>query len=185
MEIANGRLELIIGNMFSGKSSELIRRINRHKSIQKKILVVNYLNDNRYSSNSVATHDNLKVNCLKLDTLSKITDNMIQQYDSIFIDEAQFFGDLYTQVIKLVDIHHKHVVVSGLDGDTFRNPFGDITKLIPMCDTVDKLTAYCSKCGNGTPAPFTKKRIAQNNKSVIDIGGNDKYIAVCRYHFNN
>ncbi len=110
---------------------------------------------------------------------------MIQQYDSIFIDEAQFFSDLYSKVVNLVDIHHKHVVVSGLDGDTFRNPFGDITKLIPMCDTVDKLTAYCSKCSNGTPAPFTKKRVAQNNKTVIDIGGNDKYIAVCRYHFFN
>ena len=63
---SHGSLELIIGNMFSGKSSELIRRINREKSINKKILVVNFISDNRYSSNSVATHDNLKVNCLKL-----------------------------------------------------------------------------------------------------------------------
>ncbi len=81
-----GRLELIIGNMFSGKSSELIRRINREKSIQKKILVINYISDNRYASDSIATHDNLTVMCLKLEKLSGITEDIIQQYDSFFID---------------------------------------------------------------------------------------------------
>ena len=182
----NGKLELIIGNMFSGKTSELIRRVNKLKSINKKILVVNFVNDNRYSTNSVASHDNLKINCLKLDKLSNITDNMIQQYDSFFIDEGQFFSDLYNSVINLVDNHHKHVVVSGLDGDSLRNPFGDMVKLIPCCDTVDKFTAYCVKCNDGTPAPFTKKKIAEtgkSNKNVIDIGGTDKYISVCRNHY--
>jgi hypothetical protein len=96
-------LELIIGNMFSGKSSELIRRVNREKSINRKILIINYISDNRYGTNSVATHDNLKVNCLKLEKLNNITENMIQQYDSFFIDEGQFFTDLYEVVIKLVD----------------------------------------------------------------------------------
>ena len=176
-----GRLELIIGNMFSGKSSELIRRINREKSIQKKILVINYISDNRYASDSIATHDNLTVTCLKLEKLSGITEDIIQQYDSFFIDEAQFFSDLYGMVLVLVDVKHKHVVVSGLDGDTFRNPFGDLIKLIPICDTVDKLTAYCTVCNNGTPAPFTKKKKRDN--LLIDIGGTDKYIPVCRTHF--
>ena len=183
-----GKLELIIGNMFSGKTSEFIRRINKLKSINTKILVINYISDNRYSTNSVVSHDNLKINCLKLEKLSNITDNIIQQYDSFFIDEGQFFGDLYTCVVNLVENHHKHVVVSGLDGDNFRNPFGDMIKLIPLCDTVDKLTAYCSKCNNGTQAPFTKKKIILSekpNKNVIDIGGTDKYIAVCRFHYHN
>jgi thymidine kinase len=178
-----GKLELIIGNMFSGKSSELIRRINREKSINKKILVINYAGDNRYSNNSVATHDNLKLNCLKLERLNDITENMIQQYDSFFIDEGQFFKDLYPNVLRLVDIHNKHVVVSGLDGDFNRNPFGDITKLIPVCDTLDKLKAYCCKCNNGTSAAFTKK--ISKSQTVIDIGGTDKYIPVCRYHYFN
>ena len=179
----NAKLELIIGNMFSGKTSELIRRINREKSINKKILVVNYVGDNRYSTNSVVSHDNLKVSCLKLEKLNDITENMIQQYDSFFIDEAQFFPDLYTCVKTLVDTHQKHVVVCGLDGDSTRNPFGDIIKLIPLCDTLDKLTAYCCRCNNGTAAPFTKKKIAENKRNIIDIGGSDKYIPVCRYHY--
>jgi len=178
-----GRLELIIGNMFSGKSSELIRRINRERSINKKILVINYIDDNRYSTNSVASHDNVKVNSLKLKTLSEVSLNVIRQYDSFFIDEAQFFTDLYSFVKELVDTHSKHVVISGLDGDSFRKPFGDIIKLIPICDTVDKLTAYCIKCNNGTLAPFTKKTATNKTNNVIDIGGSEKYIPVCRKHY--
>ena len=185
----SGKLELIIGNMFSGKSSELIRRINREKSINKKILVINYISDNRYDSNSVVTHDNLKVNCLKLEKL-EIDENIINSYDSFFIDEGQFFINLYDFVKNLVDYHKKHVVVSGLDGDFNRNLFGDIIKLIPICDSVDKLTAYCNKCNNGTLAPFTKKynldktsNLIDKTSNLIDIGGIDKYIPVCRLHY--
>ena len=101
--VFNGRLELIIGNMFSGKSTELIRRINREKSINKKIIVINYSEDNRYSSNSIATHDQTKVNCLKLKKLSEFDPQFINQYDSFFIDEGQFFPDLYIFVKNLVD----------------------------------------------------------------------------------
>jgi thymidine kinase len=183
----NGKLELIIGNMFSGKSTELIRRINKTKSIKKRILVINHIGDNRYSQNSISTHDQLKVNSLKLNTLSELNVNFIPQYDSFFIDEGQFFTDLYSYVKDLVDIHKKHVVVSGLDGDFNRNAFGEMTKLIPICDTVDKLYAYCNKCNNDTLAPFTKlvnvNGVNVNNVNVINIGGSDKYIPVCRYHY--
>ena len=178
----HGRLELIIGNMFSGKTSELVRRINREKSINKKILIINYIDDNRYSSDSIATHDQIKIKCLKVKDLYKVT-NIISQYDSFFIDEGQFFKDIYSFVKTLVDIHKKHVVVCGLDGDFNRNKFGDIITLIPLCDTVDKLCAYCSKCNNGTLAPFTKK--IKSGNQIIDIGSDDKYIPVCRYHFFN
>jgi thymidine kinase len=178
-----GRLELIIGNMFSGKSTELIRRINREKSIHKKILVINFIDDNRYSTNEVSTHDQTKIECLKLKKLSDLDKNIIKTYDSFFIDEGQFFIDLYQCVIQLVENYKKHFVVSGLDGDANRNIFGDVIKLIPICDTVDKLHAYCNKCNNGRIAPFTKK-INSSDSSVIDIGGTDKYIPVCRYHYN-
>ena len=176
-----GRLELIVGNMFSGKSTELVRRINKEKSINKRILIINYSLDNRYSSDSISTHDNTSVKCLKLSKLSDISEELLDNNDSFFIDEGQFFIDLYDFCTRLVDVRDKHVVVSGLDGDFNRNLFGDIIALIPMCDTVDKLTAYCNKCNNGTHAPFTKKIIC--SRSVIDIGGCDKYVPVCRYHY--
>ena len=193
--ISSGKLELIIGNMFSGKSTELIRRINKEKSINKKVLVINYFHDNRYSNNSISTHDNGKIRCLKLEKLEEISQDIINNFDTFFIDEGQFFLDLYVIVSKLVDIHKKHIIVSGLDGDYNRNMFGQIIKLIPICDTVDKLTAYCSKCSNGNSAPFTKKcnstgnnstgNNSTGNNSVVEIGGSEKYIPVCRYHYFN
>ena len=70
-----GRLELIIGGMFSGKSTELIRRINREKSINKKIIIINFIDDNRYSSNSISTHDMIKVNCVKVEKLFEIPED--------------------------------------------------------------------------------------------------------------
>ena len=180
----NGKLELIIGNMFSGKSSELIRRINREKAINKKILVINYNLDNRYSTDSISTHDFTKVKCLRVSKLNDIPQGMIVDYDSFFIDEGQFFIDLYEYVKILVEKYNKHVVVSGLDGDSNREIFGQIIKLIPICDTIDKLRAYCNKCNNGTYAPFTKK-IKGSSDELIEIGGSDKYIPVCRFHFNS
>lgn len=177
-----GSLELIVGNMFSGKSSELIRRINREKSIRKRILVINYSLDNRYSPFGVVTHDQIKVNCLKVSKLSDIPKESLTDYDSFFIDEAQFFVDIYQFVVDLVDNYHKHVVVSGLDGDFNRQPFGDLLKLVPMADSIMKLKSYCVRCCNGTMAPFSKKIVESNN--VIDIGS-ENYIPVCRFHYFN
>jgi thymidine kinase len=121
---------------------------------------------------------------LKLKTLSELNTGFISNYDSFFIDECLFFKDLYTFVRELVDVHKKHVVVSGLDGDVNRNPFGDILRLIPICDTVHKLHAYCNRCNNGTFASFTK-RIDGKTDVVKDIGGSNTYIPVCRYHYFN
>jgi len=183
-------LDLIIGNMFSGKSTELIRRINTLKSINKKVLVINYLFDNRYSNdNKIATHDHTFVDSIKTDSLSSLME-LIHNYDSIFIDEGQFFNDLFKFVSICVDKYNKHITVSGLDGDSNRQKFGSILDLIPICDNIIKLKAYCIKCSDGTYGPFTKKIINNSENipeinQVIDIGGSDKYIAVCRLHYLN
>jgi thymidine kinase len=181
MSDSSGRLELIIGNMFSGKSTELIRRINKEQSIDKRILVINYLGDNRYSSDSIATHNSVTVKCLKVLNLYEISFDTINEHDSFFIDEGQFFLDLYPFVIKLVDVYKKHVIIAGLDGDSNRHSFGSIIKLIPICDTVDKLTAYCKKCNNGTIAPFSMLLKPETG----GIGGSEKYMSVCRNHYLN
>lgn len=183
----SGKLELIIGNMFSGKSTELIRRIKRELSIHKKILVINYIDDNRYYDTEViSTHDKTTFESLKIKNFKKILNNInqISSYDSIFIDEGQFFTDLYESVKYLTDTLQKHVIVAGLDGDSNRSIFGQMLSLIPIADNILKLKAYCIKCSNRNYAPFTKK-IAEFNNPInsIDIGGIDKYIPVCRYHY--
>lgn len=178
----SGKLEIITGNMFSGKSTELIRRIKRVQSINKKIVIINYIGDNRYTENGIGTHDNNVLNSIKLKTLMEFPFEGIQLIDSFFIDEAQFFTDLYEFVKILVDIHCKHVVVSGLCGDVNRNVFGQIVSLIPIADKIDKLNAYCTMCNDGTEAPFTKR--INGTEDQIDIGGSEKYVSLCRYHYH-
>jgi len=180
-----GTLELIIGNMFSGKSTELIRRINREKSIGKKIVVINYFGDNRYSDDSIVTHDNVSIKSYKLKNLYDFPTHLIDNTDSFFIDEGQFFEDLYGFVSELVDKYNKHVIVAGLDGDYRRMKFGFILDLIPICDSVTKLKAYCKICNDGTYGPFTKKITQVESSPLIDIGTHDKYIPVCRNHYFN
>ena len=186
-KIKGGRIDIIIGSMFSGKSTELIRRINRYKVLSKKILVINHKLDQRYSESSISTHSNMKLECISLQNLNDIKTNkeFKKEYDNcevLVIEEAQFFEDLYDVVVNAADNDNKIVIVAGLDGDSNREEFGDILKLIPKCDTVKKLHALCVKCKDGTCASFTKRLV--KNDSQIYIGVSE-FIAVCRYHYLN
>jgi thymidine kinase len=182
-----GRIDLIIGSMFSGKSTELIRRINRYRVLDKNILVVKHKLDKRYSENSISTHSNINLDCISLDKLEEIntTADYKQDYnncDVLVVEEAQFFEDLYSFVTHSADVNNKIVIVAGLDGDSNRKKFGEILDLVPECETITKLHALCVKCNDGTPASFSK--ILIKNDSQIYIGVS-QYIAVCRYHFHN
>lgn len=187
--VMSGKLELICGNMFSGKTTELMRRIRRESSINRRCVVVSYIDDNRYTNESrISTHNGDGVRCLKVRFLSELSAETLEGYDTFFIDEGQFFADLYDSVKYMVEDCNKHIIVAGLDGDYKRGMFGDILRLVPLCDTIDKLTAYCNICNNGNAAPFTKKldvcTAHDDGSSVIDIGTKDKYIPVCRYHYS-
>jgi thymidine kinase len=171
------RLELIIGGMFSGKSSELIRRLKRYKAIDKKVLVINSSKDTRCGDNLIQTHDKVVFDCVKTNDLSSVS---FDDFDIIGIDEAQFFSGLVHFVYEALN-NDKHVIVAGLDGDSSQRPFGEILNLIPLCDDVHKLKALCMECKDGTLAPFSK-RIPGNSSDQELIGSNDIYKAVCRNH---
>jgi thymidine kinase len=172
-------LELIVGCMYSGKSSELVRRVKRIQSIHKNYIIYNSILDTRYGSRGIFTHNQGHLPCCVIDSLcSQLDTEEFKQADSIFIDEAQFFDDLYEFCELAVETHKKNVYVIGLDGDSERNNFGQIHKLLPLCDTIIKLKALCSQCNDGTLGLFSKKII--NSSKQVDIGTTDKYIAVCR-----
>ena len=173
-------LELIVGCMYSGKSSELMRRVNRLQTIQKQYIIYNSVLDTRYGSTGIFTHNQGHLPCHVIDNLmDQINTHQYKETDTILIDEAQFFTDLYEFVSEAVETHGKNVVVIGLDGDSDRRNFGQIHKLLPICDDITKLKALCSVCKDGTPGIFSKKIIIDSDKQV-DIGSSDKYIAVCR-----
>ena len=175
-------LELILGCMFSGKSTEIIRIVDRLKTIDSKFLLVKPNIDNRYSMTMVQTHSFQQRTCdVRRELLSLFESKKYQESDHIIIEEAQFFEDLEPFVLKAVDEDKKKVIVVGLDGDSNRCNFGQIHKLLPLCDSIKKLKALCSICKDGTEALFSK-RIVQNKEQTC-IGANDKYTAVCRECF--
>ena len=177
----SARLELILGCMFSGKSTELIRRLKRYKAICKNILVVNSSKDVRSPESVLKTHDGVTFNCLKTENLLDIlTNGNFKNSAIIGIDEGQFFIDLQ-EFVKHALSMGKHVIIASLDGDSNQKVFGQTISLIPQADEVDKLKAYCMECNDGTLAPFSK-RIVQNNSDQELVGSNEYYSAVCRKH---
>ena len=179
----SGRIHTIIGCMFSGKSTEIIKSINRYKVLGKKIIIINHKSDTRYKENSIVTHDKISIDSISINNLHNIKTDPKYDYKNsevIVIEEAQFFDDLYDFATNAADNDKKIVIVAGLDGDSKRNQFGDILKLIPHSESVTKLHALCIKCKNGTLACFSK-RLINNDKQILI--GVDEYIPVCRFHY--
>lgn len=173
-----GYLELILGPMFSGKTTRLIQTYKTYTFIGKKVCVVNYIDDNRYDETLLSTHDKIMIPCVQTRYLrDECLVDRVSGSDVILINEGQFFQDLYEWVMEMVEIKHKIVYVYGLDGDFLRNKFGRILDLIPYCDKVEKLTSLCSACRDGTQAIFSHRISAEESQIVI---GSDNYIPLCR-----
>lgn len=178
-------LSLYIGCMFSGKSSEMIRIIKRYRTISDiNILIINHNSDNRYGKNVISSHDKEQLECLSLSNLNSIKDSKeYLEADIIFVEEAQFFRDLYDFTVYSLDKMNKRMYIFGLDGDYLKNPFGEICKLIPHAENIFRLNALCKKCNDGTKASFTLRTV--KDKSVELIGNYNYYTPVCRFHYLN
>jgi len=179
------RIEIIIGCMFSGKSTELIRRCNRYGAIGKKQLIINHTLDVRAMHNTLKTHDGVTSQALMLTNLMDLVNNkqyrdVLYSTEIIGIDEGQFFDDI-VEFVKYIEPLHKTVIIAGLDGDSDRNPFGHILECIPLCDEVIKLTALDMVSSDGSKGIFTKRIGEKNN--VIAVGGKESYLAVSRENY--
>ena len=186
-----GYLEIILGSMYSGKTSRLIEIYKQCQFCNISVIVINHNIDNRYDDKLMTTHDQIKIPCIKTEKLldlwvhdndlPKITENLlIITSDVILINEGQFFPDLEEFVGKMLE-QNKKIYICGLDGDFQRKKFGQILNLIPLCDKVTKLTSLCSLCKNGTPGIFSKRISSEKEQTVI---GSDNYIPVCRSCYN-
>ena len=182
--VKNGSLSLIIGPMFSGKSTKGLEILNRYESIGKSILTITHIIDKRYGIDVISNHNLVQKKCISLEYLMSIVEK--PEYinsEIVFIEESQFFNDLIEFVKKAVDTDCKNVIVIGLSGDFKRQKFGDILDLIPIADNVEKLSAYCKLCSDGTLAHFTQKK--KNDEKQTVVGSCDLYLPVCRYHYFN
>ena len=178
------RLEIIMGCMFSGKSTELIRRLKRYKAIGENVLIINSATDTRSDEQVIKTHDEVTFNCIKIDNLKDIFSNEdFLKSKIIGIDEGQFFKDLYDFVLLTLHNFEKHIIIASLDGDSNQHIFGQTLSLIPLADDVSKLKALCMECNDGTPAPFSKRNIISSEQELV--GAKGVYNAVCRKHLFN
>jgi thymidine kinase len=177
----HGTLKLVLGPMFSGKTTELIRDIRLLKIIQKTALVIKPLIDNRYSNDMIASHNLEKEKSVCSSNLETL-DILVKEYDTVIIDEGHFFPDLKKYVLKWVNEYGIHIIVGGLDGDYKREPIGQILELIPHCDNFMKFNSLCKMCNDGTPAIFTHRKIASQEQVLV--GGSETYEPLCRTHYN-
>jgi len=182
-------LELLMGPMFAGKSSAIQSIVRRHRALGWSVLVITHSMDTRYSSTPmIVNHDQQSLPAVAAPHLMPLLET--DEYRAarlVVVEEAQFFDDLKPFVERAVDVDGKHAVVVGLDGTAERRPFGQILDLVPLADRITKLTAFCTMCADGTPAIFTYAKrsdaIAAAADGVPCVGGDDKYMPLCRKHF--
>ena len=181
-----GYLKVIIGSMFSGKTTELFREHRRYSSCGFECLLINHSSDKRYTDNEeTSSHDGFLVNSINIgdklfDFFKK--ESYLTRYDVIFINEGQFFEDLYKFVDDVVNQKNKRVYVCGLDGDFKREKFGTLLNIIPICDDIIKLKALCIQCKK-SEAIFTFRLTNDQEQTVV--GGTESYCALCRNCYNN
>lgn len=175
-------LDIVIGPMFSGKSSYAMSYIRRQRAIGRKVFVLKPSIDVRYSNEDVLiTHDRENIPCKVWDInlpLSPIPDAI--NADCIVIEESQFFKGLKSFVVYMLRSYNRNILLVGLDGDARQNPFGEVLECIPYAKNVIKLTAFCVICADETLAVCTKKK--NDNGSQIDVGGSEMYMPVCMKH---
>ena len=171
-----GSIEVICGNMFSGKTEELIRRLRRAKIARLNVKIFKPKIDTRYEEGNIVSHNQLKLESLAVKKINELND-LASDADVVGIDEAQFFDDSIIEIAKDLSSKGKRVIIAGLDTDFKGEPFGPMPKLMCEADFLDKLQAICVKCGN--PASYTQ-RLSKDNKQVV-IGETDIYEARCRH----
>lgn len=174
-----GWIEVIVGSMFSGKTEELIRRMNRASIAGQNVEIFKPSIDTRYSDSEVVSHNNNSIVSTPVDFAQDIL-LFSGNCDVIGIDEAQFFDEQLVDVVSILANQGKRVLVAGLDMDFEAKPFGFMPSLMATADYVTKLHAICMKCGD--LAQFTY-RIGQNRKQV-ELGEKDLYEARCRHCYN-
>ncbi|MCZ8372541.1 thymidine kinase [Phocaeicola sp. KGMB11183] len=170
-----GRIEVICGSMFSGKTEELIRRLKRATFAKQKVEIFKPAIDTRYSEQAVVSHDNNSIQSTPVDSSASIL-LFSSEIDVVGIDEAQFFDDGLINVCNELANRGIRVIIAGLDMDFKGIPFGPIPALCAIADEVTKVHAICVKCGN---LAYVSHRTVANEKRVL-LGEKQEYEPLCR-----
>ena len=170
-----GRIEVVCGSMFSGKTEELIRRMKRAKFAKQKVEIFKPAIDTRYSDNDVVSHDQNAIPSTPVETSSSIL-LLSSDIEVVGIDEAQFLDMGLVDVCNELANRGVRVIVAGLDMDFRGVPFGPMPALCAIADDVTKVHAICVRCGN---LAYLSHRLVQNDKRVL-LGEKMEYEPLCR-----
>jgi len=173
-----GWIEVVCGSMFSGKTEELIRRLNRARIANQKVEIFKPAVDTRYDEEDVVSHN---ANAVKSNPVQNASQILFydEDFEVVGIDEAQFFDDELITVCDELANRGKRVIVAGLDMDFTGKPFGPIPKLMAIAEYVTKVHAICIRCGN---LAHYSHRKAKDDKLVL-LGETDAYEPLCRKCF--
>ena len=170
-----GRIEVVCGSMFSGKTEELIRRMKRAKFAKQRVEIFKPAIDVRYSEADVVSHDRNVITSTPIDSSAQIL-LLASDIDVVGIDEAQFFDMGLVDVCNELANRGIRVIVAGLDMDFRGVPFGPMPALCAIADDVSKVHAICVKCG---ALAYVSHRLVQNDKRVL-LGETAEYEPLCR-----
>ena len=170
-----GRIEVICGSMFSGKTEELIRRMKRAKFARQNVEIFKPSIDVRYSEDDVVSHEGNTISSTPVDTSASIL-LMSAGMDVVGIDEAQFFDQHIVEVCNRLANQGIRVIIAGLDLDFKGQPFGPMPALLAIADEVTKVHAICLRCGS---LAYVSHRLVSNDKQVL-LGETHEYEPLCR-----
>jgi thymidine kinase len=180
-----GRVEVIAGPMFAGKTEELLRRVRRAAIAGQRVVVFSHALDTRAGGERIASHAGLDAPSRAVASAEDIATSVdAGQLDIVAIDEAQFFGPGLVDVVRDLAARGLLVIVAGLDVTFLGQPFEPLPSLMVGAERVDKLTAVCSVCG--ADAIFhARKAAGGGDVSAVteNVGGVETYQALCRRHF--
>lgn len=173
--VRRGRIEVICGSMFSGKTEELIRRIKRAIFAKQKVEIFKPALDTRYSEADVVSHEGNSIPSTPIDSSASLL-LLAQGNDVIGIDEAQFFDENIIDVCNQLANQGIRIIIAGLDLDFKGAPFGPMPKLLAIADEVSKVHAICVRCG---ALAYVSHRLVNIEKQVL-LGEKDEYEPLCR-----
>jgi thymidine kinase len=184
MSSKGGRVEAIVGSMFSGKTDELIRRLRRAKIARQEVQVFKPSLDMRYGKGKLASHAGTEFEATPIEIAGEILNLSDDGTNVVGIDEAQFFGNEIINVVQVLANRGVRVIVAGLDTDFRGEPFGPMPTMMAQAEQVDKLYAICMVCGDA--ASRTQRLIdgqpAHYNDPIVIVGASELYEARCREH---
>ena len=179
MQPRTGWIEVVCGSMFSGKTEELIRRLNRAKIARQKVEIFKPAIDKRYHEQDIVSHNENSIRSTPINAAEEIL-LFASDCDVVGIDEAQFLDNSLVEVCNRLATNGKRVIVAGLDMDFAGKPFGPMPQLMSIAEYVTKVHAICVVCGE--VAQYSYRKVTSQDK--ILLGETDSYEARCRRCYN-